>query len=418
VPVGDFFGYSFGRPAAHSLLFGTEKGWNYARFPMPFAHATRIELVSDRSSGAPVKLQSEIVFSDIGKATDEGTFHAEWRRENPTTAGRPFTYVDVTGRGQLVGVILQAQGLDPSPEPGHTPFFEGDDEATIDGEMRLHGGGSEESLGGGWYEIPGRWDRRGSRDFYGCLDYYNYLERTGGYRLFIGDAYSFHTSLRYTIEHAPEKNDIPADYTSTTFYYLDNPEGTTRTLPTVTTRKVHNPDHFVLSFAPSPPPIDSLTMASLQLSGRIGGKIWVNFVRFSRDLTGDPSPEEVRQLDPNADLPDGISPVTDSSNFDAMSGPPQMVLNIQVPRAGEYAISVDGFSGPDQAMLQMRVDDDPVGTAVDFYAPESGRTGPRALAAVHLNMGQNLLYFSLPGKNPRSRGESVSLISIRGAIVE
>src|SRR6185312_8625606 len=48
VPVGDFFGYSFGHPATQSLLLGTEDGWNYVRFPMPFERAARIELASER----------------------------------------------------------------------------------------------------------------------------------------------------------------------------------------------------------------------------------------------------------------------------------------------------------------------------------------------------------------------------------
>ena len=36
LPLSDLFGYSFGEPAAESLLFGVKDGAGYLRFPMPF----------------------------------------------------------------------------------------------------------------------------------------------------------------------------------------------------------------------------------------------------------------------------------------------------------------------------------------------------------------------------------------------
>jgi len=77
-----------------------------------------------------------------------------------------------------VGSILQAQGI----EPGNTFFFEGDEQVTIDGELSIHGTGSEDSFNGGWYDVPGRWDGRFSLPLSGCLDYKKPLGRTGGYR--------------------------------------------------------------------------------------------------------------------------------------------------------------------------------------------------------------------------------------------
>ncbi|HEX4488890.1 MAG TPA: DUF2961 domain-containing protein, partial [Terriglobales bacterium] len=55
VPVGDFFGNSFGDPSARSLLVGTTYDTAYAYFPMPYDHAARIEIVSERGAGPPVK---------------------------------------------------------------------------------------------------------------------------------------------------------------------------------------------------------------------------------------------------------------------------------------------------------------------------------------------------------------------------
>lgn len=237
VPAGDFFGYSFGQPAARSLLVGTDAGWNYVRFPMPFERGARIELVSERAAGPPVTIQSELVVSDHGKEAVEGTFHAAWHRENPTSVGKSFTYLDVHGRGHAVGAILQAQGV----QGGQTTFFEGDDGAIIDGDFAIHGTGSEDFFNGGWYSAPNRWDRRVSLPLSGCLEYHKHLARTGGYRLFFADAYSFSRSLVFTMEHGGEGNSESTDYTSVTYYYLDRPGGAEVPLPALAARAVQEP---------------------------------------------------------------------------------------------------------------------------------------------------------------------------------
>jgi hypothetical protein len=96
---------------------------------MPFERAARIELVSERTAGSPVVgVEAEVITASVGKRTDEGRFYARWRRENPCTEGRPYTYLKTTGRGHVVGVILQAQGL----ESGSTGFFEATT-AVVDG---------------------------------------------------------------------------------------------------------------------------------------------------------------------------------------------------------------------------------------------------------------------------------------------
>ena len=155
--------------------------------------------------------------------------------------GQPFTFVDVEGRGHLVGVALQAQGS----EPGQTYFFEGDDEATIDGELSIHGTGSEDFFNGGWYDIPGRWNGRLSLPLSGSLDYQKSMGRTGGYRLMLSDAYAFRKSLKLTIEHGPEGNLVPADYTAMSYFYLQRPPLSSPGLANVNNRAVSDPDRLV-----------------------------------------------------------------------------------------------------------------------------------------------------------------------------
>ena len=243
-PVGDLFGYSFGDPAARSLLLGTaDDGMNYLHFPMPFAESARIELVSERAPGSrPVDFEAEVVTAPVGKADDEGRFYAWWRRENPCVEGRPYTFLKTMGRGHVVGVILQAQGL----ESGHTGFFEGDDRVVIDGALAVPGTGSEDSFNGGWYDVPGRWETRTSLPLSGCLDYKKPLARTGGYRFMPTDAYAFRESIDYTIEHGPEGNAVPTDYTSVVFFYaLEPPEPGHGVLPLAAERRVRGLERIV-----------------------------------------------------------------------------------------------------------------------------------------------------------------------------
>jgi hypothetical protein len=402
VPVGDLFGYSFGHPAMQSLLLGTENGWDYIRFPMPFERSARIELVSQRSGGEPLQVHSEIIVSARGKAADEGTFHAEWRRENPTKSGEPFTYVDVSGRGHLVGAILQAQG----PQPGQTDFFEGNEGATVDGQVAMIGTGSEDSFNGGWWGIPGRWSQRGSLPLSGCLDYSLPTARTGGYRFYIADAYSFQHTLRHTIDHYPEGSEnIPTDYVGTSFYYLNRPDGTPAALLNVSERAVQEPESFVLDLVGTPEVV-ALRLASLTTSGaNYLNADKLPFVTFARDASWS-----------EADDPDSLAH-SKSDPFDAPIGSSVMVVRVNAPLSGLYAISVEGLTGPNAARLQLAENDEPIGVAVDFYSSERRRSGEQKLGEIHLAEGENLLYLMLPGRNPQSTGIGVDLIRIKGTRV-
>ena len=378
VPAADFFGYSFGAPAARSLLVGAEEDWTYVRFPMPFNRSARIELVLERTAGPPLTVQSEVVFLDRPKEPGEGLFHAAWRRENPTTEGRPFTFLDVQGRGQVVGAILQAQGA----ETGQTLFFEGDDETTIDGETTVHGTGSEDFFNGGWYDLPGRWYDRLSLPFSGCLEYRKHLARTGGYRLLLADAYSFRRSLLLTIEHGGQGNRVLADYTGVTYYYLDRPEGAGPPLPKLAARAVHQPDTFTIIPGWQEPiyafSLDhaTITKATVRLNRRE--------VRFlSLRQTGRPA-----------------------------IGGHFVAITVDVPVAGDYSIAAEFLAGPEAGIVQMLSQDQPLGEKIDSYAPERGLTGLQKLTDLHLAQGLNHLYFSLAGQNPKSSGLGFDLVRV------
>lgn len=219
-PVADFFGYAFGKPSMKSLWIGSEGGRNYFYFPMPFDKSAHIELLYRTSSDGAVQKQVSFQFAIVytkepRDVVHEGKFYAYWRRENPVPVHQPFTMLEAKGKGHFVGTALQAQGLNA----GMTSFFEGDDSTVVDGELRMHGTGSEDFFNGGWYALLDCWDAAMSLPISGSLEYSIPFCRTGGYRFFVGDKIPFERSFFQSIEHGPEHNLVPADYTSVSYYY-------------------------------------------------------------------------------------------------------------------------------------------------------------------------------------------------------
>ena len=225
-----------------SLLAGTSLDTGYLYFPMPYDRSAIVEIVRHGGRNA-LTVNAEFVTAAVPRRADEGRFYALWHRENPTTTGRPFTFLKTTGRGHIVGAVLQSQGIDTEG----TPFFEGDDRVVIDGDTAIHGTGSEDSFNGGWYDVPGRWDRRRSFPLSGSLGYSNSLARTGGYRLFLGDTYAYRKSIDFTIEHGDSiSNNVPTDYAAMTYFYSAAPPARTAGEVSADKLAVRDPEKIIL----------------------------------------------------------------------------------------------------------------------------------------------------------------------------
>lgn len=375
-PIGDFFGYAWGQPATKSIFIGTVGETNYCYFPMPFHKSARVEIVSERN--APVDIHAEFDFSPVPQKSDEGQFYALWRRENPTTKGKPYTFINTKGHGHLVGVALQSQGL----EPGQTLFFEGDDETTLDGELTIHGTGSEDFFNGGWYDVPDRWEKRLSFPLSGCLEYSKHLGRTGAYRFFVGDTYAFHKSLLQTIEHSGEKNQIPTDYCSVSYLYLEKRPTADMTLPPLKDRAVADPTEIKFP-AWWQLPIHAWSFSNAKL---VRKNVKVN--------GGDVNCLSLTGTGGDWFGPHFISPVCD------------------VPASGKYAIYIEAVKGPEQGILQLFKNENPVSDPVDLYSPNLVRSGRLAMGTLDLQEGKNNLMFKLVGKNGKSKALSLDLIEI------
>ncbi len=377
-PAGDFFGYAWGEPATRSLLVGTGNGVNYCYFPMPFDKSARIELLSERPLGKDIELEAEVLFVPVARREDEGRFYAIWRRENPTTKGKPFTFIETGGRGHLVGFIQQSQGF----ESGNTYFFEGDDQTTIDGELIIHGTGSEDMYNGGWYDVTGRWDAKRSFPLSGCLGYKKHLGRTGGYRLLLGDAYAYRKSVLQTIEHAPTGNDLLNDYCAVTFLYSRDKPTCELALPPVSERKVVDLKRIVFATWWNIP-ISAFSYRNATLA------------KNSEKLDG----KNVRSLSLRAEGGDSF-------------GHHFICFVCELPAAGRYKVSLDAIKGPSQGKVQMFMDEAPVGPEVDLYAADRQPVLDEYIGTLNLAEGPNNLLFKLVGKHAESQGLGLDLTNI------
>ncbi len=377
-PAGDFFGYAWGEPAMKSLLVGTAGRVNYCYFPMPFDKSARIELLSEQDTDTEVAVEAEFLFVPVARKQNEGKFYAIWRRENPTTKGTPFKFIETKGRGHLVGFIQQSQGF----ESGNTYFFEGDDQTKIDGELVIHGTGSEDFYNGGWYDVPGRWETRRSFPLSGCLGYKKHLGRTGGYRLLLGDAYSYSKSILQTIEHAPTGNDLLNDYCGVTFLYSKKRPTCEFKLPPVIKRKVIDLNRVVFA-------------------------TWWNVPIYAfsyRDTT----------LTKNGEKFDGkdVRFLSLRAKGNDWFGHHFVCFTCGLPASGKYKVSLDVIKGPSQGKVQLFMDEASAGPVLDLYSDKRQRGLGEYVGTLDLEEGRNNLLFKLVGKNEKSHGLGLDVTNI------
>jgi hypothetical protein len=376
-PAGDFFGASWGDPAMRSLLVGTDGDTSYCYLPMPYDRSARVELISERAGGEPIPISAEVACADAPRQADEGRFYAVWRRENPTTDGVPFTWIKTEGHGHVVGVTLQSQGM----TPGETPFFEGDDQAIVDGKLVIHGTGSEDFFNGGWYDVPGRWDRRTSLPMSGCLDYHKHLGRSAGYRFMIADPCVYRKSLDLNIEHAPEKNNLPTDYVGVTYLYADTqPTGAGEVAP-VADRAVNDPKKVVIAAGWSVPvQAFSFERATLRKSAQnVGGR-------------------HVRVLSMRAEGGDVFG-----NHF--------IELLCNVPAPGDYRVTIEAATGPEVGGVQWFRNEAAIGKETDLHSDA------RALRTVELGTarfeaGHQPVLLKLSPADKEARAIGLDLVTV------
>lgn len=371
-PVSDFFGYAFGKPSMQSMLVGVRDGVHYCYLPMPFTQDANIELEflkSTLNQSAEISINVKIFYNETKRSETEGKLYAQWKRERKTELGKPYEILKKSGRGHYVGTLLQAQGI----HSGMTIFFEGDDVCLIDGEMRLHGTGSEDYFNGGWYAMADRWDQAFSLPMHGCLAYSIPMARTGGYRFLMTDKISFEHDIQLTIEHGPENNNIEADYTSVAFYYCDTPP-VSNGLPAVELlEKINSPQ--TLEYWLQLLPIKAL------------GKDAVLSYEDCKDVKSGKNYEVFKLTSPGEGF----------ARFE-----------MEVPSNGPYKLYMSYFKGPDGCPFEVNQRQVPV-KKMDGYAPEHTLIEKEYIGTLLIKEGTNTITVILKNKAQKS-GKNTFLV--------
>ena len=361
-PLGDFFGYAFGVPSMKSLLSGVKDGVHYSYLPMPFDKKATLEieyLKNDLNAMGEIPVSVTIYYSDEKRSADEGKLYVEWRREHNPPLGEPYLLLKKQGRGHHVGTLLQSQGLNP----GMTLFFEGDDQCFIDGELRLHGTGSEDYFNGGWYALADRWDQAFSLPVHGSLDYSIALARTGGYRFLITDKLSFGKDFLLTMEHGGENNSVPVDYASVVFYYCDTPPET-NSLPTVDLLKpIESPD--LMEYWVQLLPIQALSH---------GARLSHTNVRLPAN-------------GPRHDVYRVEAPSNGFAKFE-----------LEVPSDGDYKLYISYLKGPECGTFDVNQRQIPIKTGINGYAPAYTFVEKEFIGDMHIEKGTNTITMMLKDK--------------------
>jgi len=259
VPLGDFFcvGNCILRRFT-SLMVTINAGAGIQRnsgfncyFPMPFADGARIEIENQSPrvlGGRAGAFWYHIEYEeyDSPPADDLGRFHAQWRRENLTTAttepenrntplwngvnldgAENYVLLEAEGQGHLAGILLNVDNV------AGGWYGEGDDMIFIDGEKwppSLHGTGSEEVFGGG---------AGPDTEYFGPYTGFHLVENRNGqqylgknsmYRWYLHDPVRFKESIKVTIEHG-HANNYENDYSSVAYWYQREPHARFPKLP-------------------------------------------------------------------------------------------------------------------------------------------------------------------------------------------
>lgn len=109
-PLGDFFGAAFAKPRRFVSDRLTIAGGGYVcQFQMPFRERAIIEVENQGAKSLRLLVFQIGYYEDEAVSDPVETFHAQWRRENPTVQDKPFTALEAEGRGKFVGLKLDMQ---------------------------------------------------------------------------------------------------------------------------------------------------------------------------------------------------------------------------------------------------------------------------------------------------------------------
>jgi hypothetical protein len=242
VPLGDFFCNGWCKPVnvnSYPIAVNPAGGFN-CYWQMPFRNKALITLENlspDEIRG--VYYTINFIRTDVPE--DMGTFHAQWRRNNPLPYKEVHALVDgIIGQGHYVGTYI-AWGSN-----NNLWWGEGEIKFYMDGDQdwpTICGTGTEDYFGGAWgFELdPGKYNTF-STMFLGLPQvitpdgFESSQTRFGMYRWHIPDPIRFQSDLRALGWRAPREGKarylpLQDDIASTVFWYQIEPHAKFPQLP-------------------------------------------------------------------------------------------------------------------------------------------------------------------------------------------
>jgi hypothetical protein len=252
-PLGDFFCCGFGRGTqVNSLPISVNPNKAmHCFFPMPFSNHAKITIENQHPSDIPGFFY-QIDYCEYDELPSDAVyFHAQWRRENPTTKMKDYTILDnVKGKGHYVGTYLALTTLE------RYWWGEGEIKVYLDGDKEfptIVGTGTEDYFGGAWSFASQREGKTVENNFCTPFMGYPYFSRNddmvhnpyhlddepterGLYRFHILDPIIFEKDLRVTIQQIGvcrkglfERSD---DVSSVAYWYQTEPHNAFPEFPT------------------------------------------------------------------------------------------------------------------------------------------------------------------------------------------
>ncbi len=195
-PLGDFFGVGHGYERDLNSMMVRNASFGRARnsyWPMPFRRSCKITVTNEGRR----RVTSLYYHVDWQKRNslpeDTAYFHAYYTQANPPAPGKLYTLLNIRGRGQYVGSVLNIV----QTQMGW--FGEGDDMFYVDDEKtpRIEGTGTEDYFNDAWglRVSDGAWTGIPVAEGEG------FGARLTGYRWHVPDPVPFQKSLQVGIEH-------------------------------------------------------------------------------------------------------------------------------------------------------------------------------------------------------------------------
>ena len=369
-PLGDFFGTAPGANRYRSYTLGlTDDGWWYCNWYMPFAKTAKIQLINEGNSIAR-RVTFELTHSALSRPIDAlARFHAKWHRDAflPVDPDRQIDWpvLKTQGSGRFVGMMLHIW----NPRGGW--WGEGDEKFFVDGEKfpSTFGTGSEDYFGYAWSD-PGLFQHALHNQTHNDGNSRGHISVN---RWHIPDNVPFHTGFEGCIEKY-YSNRRPTLYAAMAYWYL-SAGGRDAYQATPVNERV---GYWV--------PVESV---------KVKGVIEGENMKVLSKTGGDPQTQDLTGF--------GESWSGDAHLWWINAKPgDKLDLSLPVAKTGKYKLGMQLTKAPDYGIIQLYLDGEKLGEALDLYHPSVVASGLLSFGQYELTAGEHKLSIEVLGANEKA----------------